>query len=1138
MEIDTFIKRWSDLEGGAERANYALFLTELCDVIGVPRPEPASANTERNDYVFERFVRRRDGTNGRIDLYRRDAFVLEAKQSRQVIGGEKFVEGDQPGLPLGGGEAARPAGRSTRRGFDVLMVNARRQAEDYARELPQEHGWPPFVIVCDVGHCLEVYADFRRMGKYEQFPDRQGYRIFLDDLRKPEVRERLRDIWTDPHGLDPSKRAARASREIATRLAQVSKALEGKHSPEDVAHFLMRCLFTMFAEDTGLLPDHSFLKLLEECAEHPEGFAPLLDELWRVMDTGGYATSIRAAVKKFNGSLFKNAKVIPLGREEIGELRAAAAQDWKEVEPAIFGTLLEQALDPVERKRLGAHYTPRAYVERLVTAVVIEPLRADWTAVVNAVEEARASGDDVSAVGLVRAFHDRLCATRVLDPACGTGNFLYVALDLIKRLEGEVLEMLADLGGQEALTGLEGHTVDPHQFLGLELNPRAAAIAELVLWIGYLQLHFKTKGGPPGEPILRAFGNINFGKPGGYDAVLTWRGYPVPAIIRDGGESQEIHPGARRPDWPTAEFIVGNPPFIGGKDVRARLGDNYVETLWRVTKGVNASADFVMFWWDRAAELLTQRGTVLRRFGFVTTNSITQEFSRRVIKRRLDGKTPISLIYAIPDHPWTKAGDDSAAVRIAMTVAERGDHDGLLREVTREAGLDTDEPRIDFTDRQGRINPDLTTGSDVTAALALRANDRLCSPGVKLHGNGFIVTKAQAVHLGLGRRPGLEDHIRDYRNGRDLAGHSRGAMVIDLFGLTADQVRDRFPEVYQHLLASVKPSREKEFARSGSKDSEAYAQLWWLFGKPRQELRPALAGLPRYIATIETAKHRTFQFLDASIIPDNKLVCVATADAEVLAVLSSSVHVGWSLRAGGWLGVGNDPVWVKSRVYDPFPFPEHDDALRAKLCAAGDRLDRFRKARLIAHPKLTLTSLYNVREAIRAGRPLTSDEERIKDEGLILILNELHDEIDALTLEAYGWPQGLSDERIIERLVALNKARAAEERRGLIRWLRPDYQKARAGVVAVSGEQTEADFTMPEEARLPTFPRDPVEQSAAILFGLTRAGGPVSAASIAAAWRKDKRTEAKIATYLATYARTGTAYTADGGKTFAVRRAA
>ena len=702
----------------------------------------------------------------------------------------------------------------------------------------------------------------------------------------------------------------------------------------------------------------------------------------------------------------------------------------------------------------------------------------------------------------------------------------------MKRLEAEVLQTLADLGGQEALA-LDRHTVDPHQFLGLELNPRAAAIAELVLWIGYLQLHFKTRGGPPGEPILRAFGNINFGRPGGYDAVLTWDGYPVPKVVRDGGEAREAYPRARQPKWPEAEFIVGNPPFIGGKDVRARLGDGYAETLWAAHKGINASADFVMYWWDRAAELLTARGTRLRRFGFVTTNSITQEFSRRVIRKRMDAKPPISLIYAIPDHPWTKAAADTAAVRIAMTVATRGLSDGLMREVVTETGLDTDEPSVNFVDIRGRINPDLTTGTDVTAALPLLANEGLCSPGVKLHGAGFIVTEAEARGLGLGTRPGLERHVRSYRNGRDLAANSRDLMVIDLFGLSTEQVRALYPEIYQHLLAFVKPERDNN-------NRQVYRANWWTFGEPRAELRPALTGISRYVATPETAKHRFFTFLGAAIIPDNMLMCMATEDAVVLASMSSSTHVIWALRAGGWLGIGNDPRYSKSRVFDPFPFPDPDEALKAKLREAGESLDAFRKARQAEHPRLTLTQMYNVREAIRAGRALTAEEARIKDEGLVLILNELHDEIDALTLQAYGWPQGLSDEEIVARLVALNAERAAEERRGLVRWLRPDYQKARAGVATLGGEQTEADLALPTEAMSApaSFPRDPVEQSAAVAAALAEAAGPITAAAIAARWRKDRRTERKVEAILLAFVRTGAASTPDAGASFRARRAA
>lgn len=391
----------------------------------------------------------------------------------------------------------------------------------------------------------------------------------------------------------------------------------------------------------------------------------------------------------------------------------------------------------------------------------------------------------------------------------------------------------------------------------MELNPRAAAIAELVLWIGHLQWHVRTKGGMPSEPILRAFKNIVV-----KDAVLVADKSP------------------RRPDWPPSEFIVGNPPFIGGKDLRARLGDEYTLALWAAHKHMNESADFVMYWWDHAADLLTRKGTVLHRFGLVTTNSLSQVFQRRVVEPHLAAKKPMSIIFAIPDHPWTKASSDAAAVRIAMTVGEAGAKEGVLREVVREAALDRDTPIVELDERVGVINSDLTVGVDVTAALALKANDGVCSPGVKLHGSGFMVTPQEAEHLGLGKRPGLERHIRHYRNGRDLASRPRGVMVIDLFGLTVDEVRRRFPEVYQHVSTTVKPERD-------ANNRVTYRDNWWVYGEPRRELRPALAGLRRYIATVETTKHRVFQFLDASILPDNMLVAVGSDDAFILGVLSS-----------------------------------------------------------------------------------------------------------------------------------------------------------------------------------------------------------------------------------------------------------
>ncbi|MGD0183843.1 MAG: DNA methyltransferase [Roseiarcus sp.] len=1164
-DIETFISYWSGGDGGQERANYGRFLIELCDVLGVKRPDQASHNTATNTYVFERAVtfREPDGatSHGRIDLYKRGSFVLEAKQSRNP-GAAKAVP-EQGDLLAAAQAESTPRGRRTAsHAWDVLMARARVQAEQYAKALPASEGWPPFLIVCDVGHCFEIYADFTEQGKnYAQFPDRQGFRIYLEDLRDAKIRERLRLIWEDPHKLDPTKIAAQATRKLAERLAAVSKHLEeakdreGRklYDPETVAHFLMRCLFTMFAEDVELLPKGSFRDVLKKCADDPKLFPRLVGQLWEAMDKGAFAFALERDVRKFNGYLFKDRTALPLPKEEIGELYEAAKADWKQVEPTIFGALLEQALNPAERRKLGAHYTPRTYVERLVVATIMEPLRAEWANVQTAAEAKRADGDAKGAEKEVADFHARLCETRILDPACGTGNFLYVSLELMKRLEGEVLEALASLSEQGRFAGYELKTIDPHQFLGWEVNPRAAAIAELVLWIGYLQWHFRTRGGVPPEPILKDFKTIKV-----QDAVLAWdkkelardeQGKPLERTDSEGHRVEVwryVNP--KRPEWPAADYIVGNPPFVGGKDIRGRLGEGYAQALWAAHPHMNESADFVMYWWDRAADLLARKGTRLKRFGFVTTNSLSQVFQRRVMERHLKAKKPVSLLMAIPDHPWTKATRDAAAVRIAMTVAALGEREGRLFEVTKESGLDTDEPFIEIHEVRGRINSDLTVGADVTAAKALKANDFVCSPGVKLHGAGFIVTPDEALDLGLGKRPGLEQHIRDYRHGRDLMGIPRGVMVIDLFGLDADEVRRRFPEIYQHVKTEIKEKivikngREKKIGRDWN--NREYRRVnWWLFGENNPDFRNALKGLPRYIATVETAKHRVFQFLDASILPDNMLVCMGLADAYDLGVLSSHIHVVWALRAGGWLGIGNDPRYSKSRVFDPFPFPDASEALKARIRSVAEELDALRKRQQAEHPSLTLTQIYNVLEKLRGGEPLGEADEAIKTKGLVLIVKELHDEIDRLVAEAYGWPADLSDEEIVARLVALNAERAKEEKRGLIRWLRPDYQRQRAGLVETRGEaeaeaQIEAKLEFAEaKPQKPLFPTSDLERTAAVFAALMAADKPLDAASLAKQFRQGAKAEPAIARVLASLARLGHAHSPDG-RVFALRRAA
>jgi len=1124
-KADAFIARWTAREGGAERANYGMFLTELCALIGVDSPDPAGADTERNDYVFERAVRfhsEDDRTSvGRIDLYKKGSFVLEAKQSR-LKGGKKEVAGQDDLFSADIADESRGR-RGADRAWDVLMLNAKRQAEDYARALPTSHGWPPFVLVADVGHCIEVYADFSGQGKnYTQFPDRQGFRIFMDDLRRDDVRQRLHDIWKEPQTLDPTRIAAKATREIAERLAEVSKALEAKkYPPEEVAHFLMRCLFTMFAEDVRLLPENSFRELLAECRQHPDKFVPLLTDLWRAMNDGEFAASIRTKVLKFNGNLFADARVLPLGREEIGELAEAANKNWREVEPAIFGTLLEQALDPAERRRLGAHYTPRAYVERLVVATIIEPLREDWRNVQATAENLRSSGDGKGAWAAVKAFHDTLCETRVLDPACGTGNFLYVSMELMKKLEGEVLEALLDLGGQEALTGLGGHTVDPHQFLGLELNPRAAAIAELVLWIGYLQAHFRTKGGVPEPPILKKFNNIQ----GNYNAVLTWDGYPLPQVV----SGKETYPNARRPHWPTAEFIVGNPPFIGGNDIRARLGDPYAEALWAAHPHINESADFVMYWWDRASDILSSKQSVLHRFGLVTTNSITQDLSRRVITKCL--QRPLSLLLAIPDHPWTKATKDAAAVRIAMTVVIAGKYEGTVLKLVEEKALDTDSPEIAFDTSYGKVNADLTIGTDVRAVFPLLANEGLCSRGIIFLGDGFIVTQSEAAHL---KDDNGDQVIRNYVSGRDLTGIRRNLKAIDLDGLDEQGVRAKYPKIYQHLLETVKPIREK--------NRETYRrENWWLFGRRNTDMRSSIAGTKRYIATVQTSKHRVFSFLDSDVVPDQTVIAIGLPEGFDLGILSSRVHILWTLTQGGTLE--DRPRYSTSECFDPFPFPSPGEALKVEIRALAEELDAFRKTRQKEHPDLTLTQMYNVLEKLKAGAAPTEDEERIKNQGLILILKELHEKLDALVFKAYGWPETLSDEEVLARLVALNHERAAEEKRGLVRWLRPEYQIPRFGkpVDKQAAKEEGAQIAVPldaEKIQKPAFPSDAVERTAAVFAALAASTAPLDAAAIASGFRQGRRVEKQIGSVLTSLARLGHIAIANGGQKFEIRRAA
>lgn len=1131
-----FIQRWQH-NTASELATAQSFVMDLCQLLGVDKPHPTPEQT----YMFERPVTfaHGDGSTsaGRIDCYRRGHFVLEAKKLK--------------------------AGSHTK-GFDDGLLRARSQGEAYARALPAADGRPPFVLVVDVGTVIEVYAEFSKTGgTYTPYPDPRSHRLQLADLARPEVQDRLRRIWTDPDSLNPARISAQVTRDVAALLAQLAKSLEGNGAnfkpnqplalvqqapiaPETVAAYLTRCLFSMFAEDVELLPKGAFLGLLQTHRNDPATLQHMLRILWADMDRGGFSAALAKPVLHFNGKLFKGAGQdgysLLLTPEQIDLLIKAAQSNWREVEPAIFGTLLERALDPTERHALGAHYTPRAYVERLVLPTVIEPLRADWAnaqaaALVLAHEAAALEGKAAQAKlaearAEVKKFHHQLCTTRVLDPACGSANFLYVTLEHLKRLEGEVVNQLEELGHTQDQLGFEGETVTLQQLRGIELNERAAALAELVLWIGYLQWHIRTRGNAAvAEPVVHNYGNIEC-----RDAVLAWDAQELAyddagqLLSRWDGTTFKTHPvtgeqvpdeaaqvpqwryvGARQAEWPQADFIVGNPPFIGNKRMRDALGDGYVQALRGAWPEIPESADFVMFWWHHAAAQVATGHT--RRMGLITTNSLTMVFNRRVVQTALNQGTYLHM--AIADHPWVDSAN-GAAVRIAMTVLATGSGEGQALTVTNEQTGEHGETLVTLAPQTGIVHADLTIGANLAKLKPLLANKGLACPGVQLSGQGFILTPTEAESM---RAAGSTALVKRYFTGRDLMQTMREQYVLDTLGFDSQTLRNQHPVVYQWLHDKVKPEREAK--RSTTSDSIEYAERWWLFSKPRPKFRQSLVGLGRFLVTSRTARHRVFQFTDAASLPETKVLIVALDDALALGVLQSSTHVTFANQTGGWLGVGNDSTYNHSDCFEKFPFPDEDTGLtpqlRERIAQLAEQIDAHRK-RVLApesgNTGLTLTGLYNVLAALREGRALTPKEKTIHTQGLVGVLRELHDELDAAVLAAYGLPATASTDDILAHLVQLNTQRAAEEAQGRVRWLRPAFQNPqntlqKQELIPQDSQAPEADLdsekslSKPEQTKPTQHPWPPTlpEQVRAVAAALATSPVPLSLPAIEARFK-------------------------------------
>ena len=903
--------------------------------------------------------------------------------------------------------------------------------------------------------------------------------------------------------------------------------MEANVDPQQVAQFLMRCIFTMFAEDVGLLKEHLFTQALEtRWILNPKMFKPEVEALWVAMNEGT-SFGFHGQLLRFNGGLFAESQAFALTKAQLEVLLQAAKRDWCNVEPAIFGTLLERALDSRERSKLGAHYTPRSYVERLVKPVVMEPLGDRWIAVqaevkqlLNAGESEPTANQRKKAIAVLEAFLTDLQQVKILDPACGSGNFLYVTLDLLKGLESEVLRRLEDVTGSAQLR-LDIAQVNPSQFLGIEINPRAAAIADLVIWIGYLQWHFRRFGDiPPIEPVLREYNNIEC-----RDAVLAYDGMEpdVDAAgkvrTRWGGRMMKSpvtgedipdptdqitiyrYLNPRAAEWQEADYIVSNPPFIGNARMRDRLGDGYAEALRKVYKNVPDTVDFVMYWWHKAAELV--RSETVQRFGLITTNTIHQVRQRSVIEFHQNQKNPIRLFFAIPDHPWTDLAED-AAVRISMTAAESQNWQvqsiNLLGKVTFEEIGATPEAaaeqiKIDWRP-VGNIFSNLQTGSDITKAQVLKSNCDLTSRGVMINGSGFLLEEKEFDIVEA-------EVLFPYLNGRDFMQKHRNIRVIDLFDISDEQIQRCYPKAYQCLLERVKPKRDT------CRDSKL-RENWWKFERPRPELRIALQNIKRYIATVETAKHRVLMFLEKVVLPDNMVIAIAFDDAYFLGVLSSQIHVIWALAAGGDLG-GNTPRYNKTRCFDPFPFPDPTDTQKQTIRELGERLDSHRKRVQTAHPEVTITAMYNLLEKLRQAQPLDDKDKAFNQKALVSTLKQIHDELDAAVFAAYAWEPTLTDDQILENLVTLNAQRAEEERNGNIRWLRPDYQAPGETYVqpSLAGIITETEIVVAPTEQQP-FPKTLKEQLSAIRDLFRTQSGEWTAAQVTAYFKGANRKQKVI----------------------------
>ena len=895
MDPDVFIAKWKNVDFGEKQASQPMFM-DICKLVGHPDPVEYG---DKDAFTFEKWV-----PGGFADAYLEGCFGWEFK------------------------------------GSDDDLAAALNQLLRYQVHLKT----PPLLIV----------SSFRTIRIQTNFPGMETVRheIPVAELDQPAQLRKLQWAFFSPAEFRPNRTVDAVTKETADLFQAIVVDME-QHTAdsERLARYLNQIVFCLYAEDAGLLPGSPFSQVVHQHYRNPPVFDSAIGSLFEQMAGGGMFGATQIA--HFNGDLFSNATTVELSDTALQRLEEATNRNWRNIEPSIFGTLFERALDASKRAHLGAHYTSADDIMLVVDPVVMAPLRTEWEEVRQEVGNLLVEEDRDTARVRLAAFQQRLFEVEVLDPACGSGNFLYLALRSLLDLEKQVIDFAAAYDWKDMRP-----TVKPDQMLGLEVNAYAAELARTALWIGYIQWH-QNNGFPyDHSPILTPLVSIR----------------RTDAILADG---DTVNP--QEPEWPPAEFIIGNPPFLGSKLLRTNLGDDYVDAMFALYKGrVPAEADVVCYWFEKARALVADKKA--RRAGLLATQGIRGGANRRVLQHI---KESGDIFLAWSDQPWIL---DGAAVHISIV----GFDDGA--DANRE--LDGDAVQS--------INADLTDGVDLTIAVRLDENMGIAFMG-DTKGGPFDISAQTASDLINQPNPDGRDNrvvVRPRANGKDVTSRPSGTWIID-FGVGI-QISEAalFERPFEYVLEHVKTKRE---------ESRSKIANWWIHERPRVEMRQAINGLGRFIVTPTTAKHRLFTWLQKGVLPDHSLIVVARDDDYTFGVLHSKLHEVWALQTGTQLETR--PRYTPTTCFETFPFPQPTGEQRAAIAEAARRLNELREGWLNPEgaaeselKKRTLTNLYNARPTW---------------------LQQVHQQLDKAVFDAYGWPDDLADPEILERLLALNLERAA-----------------------------------------------------------------------------------------------------------------